>query len=109
MGAVAAEHADIVIVSDDDPHGEAPADIRREVLDGVRAALRGTDPAHAEAAVLEIAPRAEAIRQAILLAHPTDTVLLAGRGHEVVQEVAGVDLPLDDRVEARSALAARVV
>lgn len=109
MGAVAAEQADIVIVSDDDPHGEDPADIRREVLAGVRSALGRKRSARTEVAVLEIAPRAEAIHQAILLAHPTDTVLLAGRGHEVVQEVAGVDLPLDDRVEARSALAARVV
>lgn len=109
MGAVAAQHADVVVVSDDDPHGEDPADIRAQVLAGVRSNLRGGDPARGEVAVLEIAPRADAIRQAVLLAHEADTVVLAGRGHEAVQEVAGVDLVLDDRVEARSALAARAV
>lgn len=109
MGATAAKHSDIVIISDDDPHSETPSDIRAEVLAGVRSAQAEADSTCAAVSVLEIAPRAEAIRQAVLLAHVSDTVLLAGRGHETVQEVDGEDLPLDDRVEARSALAARVV
>ncbi|MBE9940534.1 hypothetical protein G8C60_15530, partial [Cellulosimicrobium cellulans] len=54
-----------------------------------------------------VAPRARAIREAILAAGPDDTVLVAGRGHEVWQEIAGVDHPLDDRVEARAALEER--
>ncbi len=108
MGATASAHADIVVVSDDDPHSEEPAGIRQQVIAGIRMAQHASDATCRHVAVLEIAPRADAIRQAILLAHENDTVLLAGRGHETVQEVDGEDLPLDDRVEARSALATRV-
>lgn len=99
MGRIAAELADVVIVTDDDPHGEDPARIRAAVLAGARAA-------DSEAEVLEVFPRDEAIRRAVALAGREDTVLIAGRGHETVQEVAGVDIPLDDRVELASALAA---
>ncbi|PFG35885.1 UDP-N-acetylmuramoylalanyl-D-glutamate--2,6-diaminopimelate ligase [Flavimobilis soli] len=104
MGAVAARFADVVVVTDDDPHSEPPGPIRAEVIAGARAVTGREGPGPE---ILEIAPRAEAIRQAVLSAAATDTVLLAGRGHETVQEVDGVDLPLDDRVEARAALAAR--
>jgi hypothetical protein len=55
----------------------------------------------------EVAPRAAAIRRAIELAGPQDTVLIAGRGHERWQEVAGVEYALDDRAEAKVALAER--
>ncbi|WP_265523332.1 UDP-N-acetylmuramoyl-L-alanyl-D-glutamate--2,6-diaminopimelate ligase [Oerskovia flava] len=109
MGAVAVEGADVVVVTDDDPHGEDPAAIRAEVLEGALAAresaMHGPDPRPVE--VLEAAPRASAIHQAILGASAGDTVLVAGRGHEVWQEIAGVDHPLDDRVEARAAVAGR--
>jgi UDP-N-acetylmuramoyl-L-alanyl-D-glutamate--2,6-diaminopimelate ligase len=57
--------------------------------------------------VLEIASRAEAIRTVVLEAGEDDTVLVAGRGHETVQEIAGVDHHLDDREEVRAALALR--
>lgn len=111
MGAVAVGGADVVVVTDDDPHGEDPASIRAEVLAGARAARDAAAAAPGEerrrVEVLEVAPRAEAIRRAVLDAAPQDTVLVAGRGHEVWQEVAGVDLPLDDREEARAALVAR--
>ena len=106
MARVAAEHADIVIVSDDDPHGEDPAHIREDVLAGLAHAADEPN-LFAGVAVLEIAPRADAIQHAIWLAHPSDTVLIAGRGHETIQEVAGVDVPLDDRVAARAAHGAR--
>ncbi|MFE4464154.1 UDP-N-acetylmuramoyl-L-alanyl-D-glutamate--2,6-diaminopimelate ligase [Oerskovia sp. NPDC056781] len=121
MGAVAVEGADVVVITDDDPHGEDPATIRAEVLAGARAAQQaaevdqvagvrdavghgGAPRAHT---VVEVAPRATAIRDTIREAAPQDTVLVAGRGHEVWQEIAGVDHALDDRVEARAALAAR--
>jgi len=109
MGGVAVEGADVVVVTDDDPHGEDPAAIRAEVLPG---ALAARDAAAAAAeprdvVVLEVAPRARAIREAVAAAGPDDTVLVAGRGHEVWQEIAGVDHPLDDRVEARAALEER--
>ncbi|MFC8411262.1 UDP-N-acetylmuramoyl-L-alanyl-D-glutamate--2,6-diaminopimelate ligase [Arthrobacter sp. NPDC057259] len=104
MGAIAARLADVVIVSDDDPHDEDAAGIRADVLAGAHAAVR--DEALAST-VLEVFPRDEAIRKAAELAAPHDTILVAGRGHEVWQEVKGVNLALDDRVELRTALTAR--
>jgi UDP-N-acetylmuramoyl-L-alanyl-D-glutamate--2,6-diaminopimelate ligase len=56
---------------------------------------------------MEVFPRDAAIREAVNLAAPEDTILIAGRGHEVWQEVKGVNLALDDRVELRNALTAR--
>ncbi|GER24369.1 UDP-N-acetylmuramoyl-L-alanyl-D-glutamate--2,6-diaminopimelate ligase [Zafaria cholistanensis] len=104
MGAVAARHADLVVVTDDDPHDEEPAGIRAAVLAGAREAMAGGARA---ADAVEVAPRAAAIAAAVDLAGPEDTILVAGRGHEVWQEVRGVNLPLDDRVELRAALRAR--
>ena len=104
MGAIAARLADTVIITDDDPHDEDPAAIRADVLAGAREAQE-KDSLTCE--VLEVFPRAEAIRRAVELARPQDTILVAGRGHEVWQEVKGVNHALDDRVELRSALTAR--
>ena len=101
MGAIAARLADVVIVTDDDPHDEDEATIRAGVLDGARAA-REQESLGCE--ILELAPRAAAIDRAVALARPQDTVLVAGRGHEVFQEVKGVNVALDDRVELRQAL-----
>lgn len=104
MGAIAARLADIVIVSDDDPHDEDAAAIRADVLSG---ALQAKDREGLGCTVVEVFPRDAAIRRAVELAGPADTILVAGRGHEVWQEVKGVNLALDDRVELRSALTAR--
>ncbi|MBT2555734.1 UDP-N-acetylmuramoyl-L-alanyl-D-glutamate--2,6-diaminopimelate ligase [Arthrobacter sp. ISL-5] len=104
MGAIAARLADIVIISDDDPHDEDAAAIRADVLVGA------TDAKEAEqldCRIMEVFPRDAAIREAVELAAPEDTILIAGRGHEVWQEVKGVNLALDDRVELRNALTAR--
>ena len=104
MGAIAARLADVVIVSDDDPHDEDAAAIRADVLVGA------TDAKEAEqldCRIMEVFPRDAAIREAVALAAPEDTILIAGRGHEVWQEVKGVNLALDDRVELRNALTAR--
>ncbi|MFC3183378.1 Mur ligase family protein [Pseudoglutamicibacter albus] len=99
MGRIAAENADIVVVSDDDPHDEDPATIRAAVIEGAQQAAARTG-----ATVIEAAPRATAIHQAIQMAHENDVVLLAGRGHETAQEVSGIMVPIDDREEARAAL-----
>ena len=101
MGAVGARLSDILIVTDDDPHDEDDAVIRRAVREGAEAAVRDEGLA---CEVLEVFPRAEAIDRAVALARAADTVIIAGRGHEVWQEVKGVNLSLDDRVELRSAL-----
>jgi UDP-N-acetylmuramoyl-L-alanyl-D-glutamate--2,6-diaminopimelate ligase len=104
MGAVAAKLADVVIVTDDDPHDEDPAAIRADVLAGARSAREQESPG---CVIEEVYPRGAAIRRAVELTGRGDTILVAGRGHEVWQEVKGVNLALDDRVELRNALTAR--
>ena len=104
MGEVVARGADVVIVTDDDPHDEDPAAIRAGVLAG---ALAANERLGLGRVVEEVGHRADAISRAVELASPQDVILVAGRGHEVYQEVKGVNLSLDDRVELRSALAAR--
>ena len=101
MGAIAAQYADIVVVTDDDPHGEAPEPIRAAVEEGAQKAenRRATQ-------ILNISPRAAAIDAAIALAGEHDAILIAGRGHETEQDVDGVDIALDDRVETARALRA---
>ncbi|MFL6158850.1 MAG: UDP-N-acetylmuramoyl-L-alanyl-D-glutamate--2,6-diaminopimelate ligase [Marmoricola sp.] len=97
MGEIGARLADVFVVTDDNPRSEDPAAIRAAILDGVP-----DDPA---AEVLEVGDRHEAIRRAIALAGPGDTVLVAGKGHETGQEIASVVHPFDDRDEVRAALA----
>ena len=76
--------------------------IRAEVIAGARQAR---DEGAARAAEIEeIFPRATAIRTAVSMAGPRDSILVAGRCHETTQEIAGVDHPLDDRQELRDAL-----
>ncbi len=104
MGAIAARLADVVIVSDDDPHDEDAASIRAEVLQGAHEA-RDTEGLSSE--IIESYPRDTAIRLAVEMASVVDTILIAGRGHEVWQEVKGVNLALDDRVELRAALTSK--
>lgn len=101
MGAVAARHADIVIVTDDDPHGEDPAPIRDQVASGAQHVLESERP---QVQLFNIAPRAKAVEFAVSLAGANDAILVAGRGHEVSQDVAGIDVELDDRVELANAL-----
>ncbi len=97
MGGIAAELADLVVVTDDNPRGEDPATIRREILAGA-AAGGGT------AQVVEIADRRDAIRHAVAWAGPGDVVLIAGKGHETGQRGGGEVRPFDDRVELAEAL-----
>ncbi len=99
MGAIAAELADLVVVTDDNPRREDPAAIRREILAG---AAEGGGTAQ----VVEIADRRAAIRHAVAWAGPGDVVLVAGKGHETGQQGAAGTRPFDDRVELADALGA---
>jgi UDP-N-acetylmuramoyl-L-alanyl-D-glutamate--2,6-diaminopimelate ligase len=101
MGEVAARDADVLIVTDDNPRSERPADIRAAMLAGVAAVPTGD-----RAEVFEIGDRRAAIEQAVALAGPGDTVLVAGKGHESGQEVAGVMLPFDDVEVVRESIGA---
>lgn len=98
MGEAAARGAEVVIVTDDNPRSEEPALIRAAVLAGARAA--GAEP-------LEIGDRAEAIAAAIGLLGPGDVLVIAGKGHEQGQEIAGRIIPFDDAAVARAAAARR--
>ena len=104
MGAVVARGADVVIITDDDPHDEDPAAIRADVLAGAHEA---NETGSLGRVVEEFGRRSDAIARAVELAGPADVILVAGRGHEVFQEVKGINIALDDRVELRAALAAR--
>lgn len=106
MGAAAAERADLVIVTDDNPRSEDPQLIRAAVRQGAEEA-RAARP-DAEAVVIkEIGDRAEAIRAAVDWAQAGDSVVVAGKGHETGQDYAGTMHPFDDRVAAGEALRAR--
>jgi len=101
MGEIAARGADLLVVTDDNPRSEDPALIRRAMLAG---ALAVPEPERGQ--VVEVGDRAEAIAHAVGAATPGDTVLVAGKGHETGQEVAGVIHPFDDRSVLRSELSA---
>ncbi|QYJ04738.1 UDP-N-acetylmuramoyl-L-alanyl-D-glutamate--2,6-diaminopimelate ligase [Nocardioides panacisoli] len=98
MGEIAAASADVLIVTDDNPRSEDPAAIRAEILAGA---------AGGRAEVREVGGRREAIGSALDLAGPGDVVLVAGKGHETGQEVAGVVHPFDDRAVVRELVAGR--
>ena len=106
MGAAAVLGADLAIVTDDNPRNENPAVIRGEAMRGAQGAWQsGRAPQGAEPP-REVAGRRRAIDLALAWARPTDAVLIAGKGHEGVQIVAGTALPFADRDEASKALAA---
>lgn len=97
MGAIAAELADLVVVTDDNPRGEDPAAIRREILAGAAESGCAAD-------IVEIGDRRAAIRHAVAWAGAGDVVLIAGKGHETGQSAGGHTRAFDDRVELAEAL-----
>ncbi len=132
MGAAAARRADIVVVTDDNPRSEDPAEIRAAVIDGAREAVRSGDATATE--IIDGGSRTAAIAEAVALAtvgrpgrvetfgqadgvrpagrvqagddRIVDTVVVLGKGHEKGQEIHGVKHPFDDRDALRAALAA---
>lgn len=91
MGKVAAEHADRIIVTDDNPRREDPDSIRRQILQGCPAAT-------------EIGNREEAIATAIGTLERGDILIIAGKGHETGQIVGNETLPFDDAEVARGSI-----
>ncbi|RZL97967.1 MAG: UDP-N-acetylmuramoyl-L-alanyl-D-glutamate--2,6-diaminopimelate ligase, partial [Pedobacter sp.] len=88
-GGVACEKSDRVILTSDNPRSEDPAQIIRDMEEGLPAALRRK--------YIAITDRREAIKTAISLANPEDIVLIAGKGHEKYQEIKGVRQHFDDK------------
>ena len=93
MGLAAAQHADIAIVTDDNPRTEVPADIRAEILAGAPGSR-------------EVGDRREAIRAGVALMGPGDVLVVAGKGHEQYQIVGSTVHFFDDVAEVAAALEA---
>ncbi|WP_375647232.1 UDP-N-acetylmuramoyl-L-alanyl-D-glutamate--2,6-diaminopimelate ligase [Bartonella sp. CR84HXZ] len=91
MGKIAADKADIVIVTDDNPRTEMPEKIRKDILQAVPTAI-------------EIADRDEAISYAVELLKAGDTLIIAGKGHEDGQIIGQTTYPFSDRLKAIEAL-----
>lgn len=91
LGRAAAENADIVFVTDENPKTEDPVFIRSRLMEGV---VEVRPDLHD---VREVAPRGDAVIAAMELAGPLDTVITTGKGHETTQEINGVHYPYTDR------------
>jgi UDP-N-acetylmuramoyl-L-alanyl-D-glutamate--2,6-diaminopimelate ligase len=99
---MAAEHADIVIVTNEDPYDDDPRKIMEQVAEGARAAGKKDGES-----LFIIEDRREAIFEAMRKAEPEDLVLLTGKGSEQAMCVAGGrKIPWDDRKVAREAIKA---
>jgi len=98
MGKIAAELADVAVVTSDNPRTEEPERILQDILEGIAPSV---EP-------VVICDRATAIRTAILQAQPGDGVLIAGKGHEDYQIFGTEKIHFDDREQAREALSRRL-
>jgi UDP-N-acetylmuramoyl-L-alanyl-D-glutamate--2,6-diaminopimelate ligase len=91
MGEIAARLADVVIVTDDNPRSEDPAKIRAAILEAAPGAR-------------EISDRRAAIAEAVAMLRDGDVLVVAGKGHETGQTIAGRTLPFSDHEAVRAAL-----
>ena len=96
MAAIAASHSDKIILTSDNPRTEDP----KVILDQMEA---GVDEKN-KAKVIRIDDRQQAIKTAGLIANTGDIILVAGKGHENYQEIKGVRIPFDDKVELQASL-----
>ncbi|GHH94762.1 UDP-N-acetylmuramoyl-L-alanyl-D-glutamate--2,6-diaminopimelate ligase [Streptomyces capillispiralis] len=99
MGAAVARLADTAVLTSDNPRSEDPLAILATMLQGAASV-----PAHERGEVQVFEDRAAAIAAAVARARPGDTVLVAGKGHEQGQDIAGVVRPFDDRQVLREAI-----
>jgi UDP-N-acetylmuramoyl-L-alanyl-D-glutamate--2,6-diaminopimelate ligase len=105
MGEIGARLADVLVVTSDNPRSEDPEAIIAEIMAG---AIKASRPAGAPPVAAEVDRRA-AIERAVQIAQDGDVLVIAGKGHEQGQEIAGgVKVPFDDVTVAREALGARV-
>ena len=95
MGAVAERLADVVVLTSDNPRGEDPQAIINDILGGFQRPVRIQSE------------RGLAIASAVIEADLHDVILIAGKGHELYQEIAGLRHPFSDIDAAKSALARR--
>lgn len=94
MGAAGDKYADSLIITDDNPRNEDPASIRKAVLGGTKN----------KSNVIEIGSREEAIKEAVRISTPDDTIAVLGKGHETTQEISGQNIEFDDAKHLLQAL-----
>jgi UDP-N-acetylmuramyl-tripeptide synthetase len=99
MGEIGARLADRLVLTSDNPRSESPASILDEIYAGVPEPLKSK--------VEKMVDRRSAIESVVAQADGRDVVLIAGKGHESYQEIAGVKAPFSDVSEARMALSLR--
>lgn len=103
MGRIAAELADVLLVTSDNPRTEDPLAILKDIEAGLKDA--SVDPGR-----YELEPdRGRAIHKAVEMASPGDVVLIAGKGHETYQIIGGATHDFDDRLTAREAIRSRML
>jgi len=95
MGEISGRLADLSIITSDNPRDEQPLDIIQAIVEGI-------EPTGGEYVVIE--NRREAIRYALSIAKESDSVVLAGKGHETYQEIQGVKMPFDEKVVVQELL-----
>ena len=100
MGRIAADAADVVVITSDNPRSEDPAEIIAEIVAGI------SPESAAETTIEVIEDRGAAIHHAARAARNDDVVVVAGKGHETTQTFADRTIPFDDREVAMAALAA---
>jgi UDP-N-acetylmuramoyl-L-alanyl-D-glutamate--2,6-diaminopimelate ligase len=110
---MAGKYSDLAILTSDNPRTEDPRAIMDEVEKGFKSLpleewhRNNMGAWRSKKGYLKVLDRREAIRMAIHLAEPLDTVLIAGKGHEDYQIIGKQTFPFDDRVEAQKALEGR--
>jgi len=97
MGRAAADAADCLVVTSDNPRSENPDEIIRQIVSGIDASRIGSSSRN----VVVEPDRRKAILFALAQAEPGDTVVVCGKGHETTQEIKGVKYPFDDRAICR--------
>ncbi|WP_084127086.1 UDP-N-acetylmuramoyl-L-alanyl-D-glutamate--2,6-diaminopimelate ligase [Demequina sp. NBRC 110054] len=102
MGEIAANLADVIVLTDENPRSEEPAAIRAAIREGIQRVRPDLADVH------EVEPRVDAVEYGLRLGRPGDTVIVTGKGHEPTQEIAGVFHRYNDR-DAYLAAHARIV
>jgi UDP-N-acetylmuramoyl-L-alanyl-D-glutamate--2,6-diaminopimelate ligase len=97
MAQIAAEGCDVLVITDHHPRFEDPASIRKTLVEAAREARPNLE-------IYEVSPPEAAIRKAVSLAEPGDSILWAGPGHQDYRDIRGVRTPYSARHEAREAL-----
>ncbi|MFD0960309.1 UDP-N-acetylmuramoyl-L-alanyl-D-glutamate--2,6-diaminopimelate ligase [Paenibacillus chungangensis] len=98
MAKIAAKHADVIVITTDNPRSEDPL----AIIADVEAGLREANVAREQYSL--VPDRKQAIEKAVEMASPGDVVLIAGKGHETYQLIGGVTYPFDDRLVAKEAI-----